>query len=418
MDGAGFEACTSPKSYTSLGEGPHTFQVKATDEATNVDATPASYAWDIDTIAPTISITSPADGAFIKDDMPVLIFDSSEGTVVVKVDDVVVTKVSNDSLDTLSEGAHTLYIESTDVAGNIGTQTSSFTIDTVAPDTTISAQPNDPAISASASFAFSSELGTTFECKLDAGSYAVCSSPKVYTSITDGNHTFSVRAIDAATNADATPASYVWTVDLPPVISNSSPVGTLAVGTTQIAIGVETNKNATCKYATTSGNSYATMIAFEGTGSTTHSFTATGLTNGVSYGYFVRCQGANENVNLSDYLVSFSVANPAPVVVKKSSSDDDEKKKTPSRYISQSKKKVARGAAVTQRGKKFSKNDFVNLYFSKIGGGYYAPMKIKTSKKGAFTIKYIANKPKGNYSWYAIDIKTGKKSKTKFYSIK
>jgi len=99
-------------------------------------------------------------------------------------------------------------------------------------------------------------------------------------------------------------------------------------------------------------------------------------------------------------------------------SHNEKKKKTPKRYISQSKKSIKRGATLTQRGKKFSKKSPVWLYFSKPGGGYYAPMKIVSSSKGTFLLKYVVTKPKGTYSWYAVDMKTGKKSKTKTYKVK
>src|SRR5207244_2376060 len=64
LDGGGFSACTSPKSYAALSEASHTFQVKATDQAGNTDATPAGYTWTIDSTSPiTALVTTPVDGA-------------------------------------------------------------------------------------------------------------------------------------------------------------------------------------------------------------------------------------------------------------------------------------------------------------------------------------------------------------------
>lgn len=57
-DGAPYVACSSPKALSGLANGSHTFAVRATDGAGNVDPTPASRTWTVD--AP---ITDPfADG--------------------------------------------------------------------------------------------------------------------------------------------------------------------------------------------------------------------------------------------------------------------------------------------------------------------------------------------------------------------
>jgi hypothetical protein len=47
LDGGAWTACASPQSYTGLANGAHSFQVRAKDAAGNVDATPASYAWQV-----------------------------------------------------------------------------------------------------------------------------------------------------------------------------------------------------------------------------------------------------------------------------------------------------------------------------------------------------------------------------------
>jgi hypothetical protein len=46
LDGAAFDACTSPKTY-SVGKGKHVFTVFAKDAAGNVDDSPATYAWTV-----------------------------------------------------------------------------------------------------------------------------------------------------------------------------------------------------------------------------------------------------------------------------------------------------------------------------------------------------------------------------------
>ena len=81
-------------------------------------------------------------------------------------------------------------------------------------DTSITSNPPASTTSTSASFAFgASEAGSTFECRLEpTGTWAACSSPKQYTGLTVGAHSFAVRATDAADNTDATPATYDWTV--------------------------------------------------------------------------------------------------------------------------------------------------------------------------------------------------------------
>jgi hypothetical protein len=85
--------------------------------------------------------------------------------------------------------------------------------DTTPPVTSITDGPSDTVYSSTASFSFSSnESGSTFECKLDGANFESCTSPKQYTGLSQGEHTFSVRATDPAGNTDPNPATLRWTV--------------------------------------------------------------------------------------------------------------------------------------------------------------------------------------------------------------
>lgn len=66
-----------------------------------------------------------------------------------------------------------------------------------------------------AEFGFSaSQAGSTFECKLDSGAFAPCTSPRMLTGLAPGSHKFQVRAKDPAGNTDLTPAERNWTIAL------------------------------------------------------------------------------------------------------------------------------------------------------------------------------------------------------------
>jgi hypothetical protein len=65
---------------------------------------------------------------------------------------------------------------------------------------------------------------TTFQCRLDVAPFGACSSPSMLTSLSEGYHTYSVRAVDRELILDLSPASHTWLVDVtPPVIDIVAP---------------------------------------------------------------------------------------------------------------------------------------------------------------------------------------------------
>ena len=86
-------------------------------------------------------------------------------------------------------------------------------------------------------------------------------------------------------------------------------------------------------------------------------------------------------------------------------------RKNTDRTIKNSKDTVKFGMILIQSGKGFSKKSDVTLFFGT------AKSVVKTNSSGSFSVSYKINKPPGKYSWYALDLKTGKKSKTITYKV-
>ncbi|HMG24069.1 MAG TPA: Ig-like domain-containing protein, partial [Kofleriaceae bacterium] len=88
-------------------------------------------------------------------------------------------------------------------------------VDTVPPDTAIVAGPPPLDNARNPEFAFQGtddQGAVSFECSLDDAAFAACGSP-ASVAVADGSHGYRVRAIDAAGNADPTPANAAWVVD-------------------------------------------------------------------------------------------------------------------------------------------------------------------------------------------------------------
>jgi hypothetical protein len=99
------------------------------------------------------------------------------------------------------------------------------------PETTIVAGPAGPTTDPAPSFSFDSDQpGSSFECRLDGGTWtlrapgpvlshlfdprwAPCASPTSYAHIDDGAHLFEVRAVSADGEPDPSPASRTFVVD-------------------------------------------------------------------------------------------------------------------------------------------------------------------------------------------------------------
>lgn len=125
----------------------------------------------------------------------------------------------------LSEGAHTIVVTASDVAGNTSSASYSFTVDSIAPFAPTITTTDAYQRTATPSIHFTGEGSAVFNCKIDSGSFSACTSPFVPSTLSEGAHTVTINQTDAAGNTSLS-ATYTFTVDTvapgQPTISNTS----------------------------------------------------------------------------------------------------------------------------------------------------------------------------------------------------
>src|SRR5207248_822 len=129
----------------------------------------------------------------------------------------------------LADGSHALVIRASDPNGNAASTSYSWTVDATPPVVSFTGVPSVTTTARSGSFSFSSnESGSTYECAFDLNSFSACSSPKLFSGLLPGKHSFSVRTTDRAGNSST--AADVWTIEAdttaPVIAITSSPSGT------------------------------------------------------------------------------------------------------------------------------------------------------------------------------------------------
>ena len=234
-------ATTAPYSVsantTTLTDGAYDLRAVVTDNVGHTGDSATLGPRTVDNTPPTLSLTAPADGGYVNaaaaNPYTVTAAASDTGTGVSQVDFFTCTSAACTSTtllgtDTTASGGNYsiswtlpgdgpawLKAVATDGAGHSSSSIAAFTVDRTPPDTTLVTNPGSPSNAAHPVFSFSASESTQgYECRLDGGAWASCSSPDTLSSTpADGTHTFEVRAIDLAGNTDASPASWTWLED-------------------------------------------------------------------------------------------------------------------------------------------------------------------------------------------------------------
>ena len=226
LDGAAFTACgTTPatsgiQSYSGLGDGPHTFRVRARN-GSFIDGVPAVRSWTIDSLPPETAIDTALTA--VDSRSAHFTFSNTGGSSFQcaltgpSQSHAFVPCTSPRDYGSLADGSYSFQVRAVDTAGNVDPTpaTHTWAIDLTAPQTTITAGPTNGgwllATSTTMRYA-SSEVGSVYACKLDAAVRACGSSSLGLSRLTAGSHVFTVAATDAAGNADASPASRTFSV--------------------------------------------------------------------------------------------------------------------------------------------------------------------------------------------------------------
>lgn len=226
LDGGAWEACDGGAvTYTNLSEGPHTVQVAAIDENGNIDPTPATATFVVDTVEPETKITlAPLDPSQSTEAAFVFASNEEGASFFCRLDDAAefVPCGSPAIYRDLADGSHTFSVYAADKGCKVDSTPAVhvWTVDTTFPETAFvttppvqngSDDPND--------FSYQDPTDptvTTFECMLDDGEWVACDGTSGLGVLPVGMHTFAVRSCvevrEGLVKCDPTPAVYAWEV--------------------------------------------------------------------------------------------------------------------------------------------------------------------------------------------------------------
>ena len=132
VDAGTFSACSSPYTLANLGDGPHAFEVRAVDNSSNADDTPASRGFTVDATAPDTRIDS-GPSTTTSDATPELKFsspDSDATSFACRIDGGSFAPCTSPvTLKSLADGPHAFEVRAGDAAGNVDASPASRTFD-------------------------------------------------------------------------------------------------------------------------------------------------------------------------------------------------------------------------------------------------------------------------------------------------
>jgi hypothetical protein len=286
LDDGPWFTCSSPLSISGLDGGSHSFEVRATDAAGNLEAAPPpSASWTVDTDPPQTMIRQ-APPALSDSDSAQFAFSATDAAPVsfeCRLDGGEFSPcTSPSSFSNLAQGAHAFQVRASDAAGNTEvppSPESTWTVDTTPPATTISGGPSIITGSTWASFTLSSSRpGSSFRCELDQEGFSPCGSPVSYSSLAPGPHTFKAKATDPAGATEISPApTAAWTIDTTPPSTTISSAPATTTNTTSASFTLSSSKPGSSFRCALDGTGYSpcsSPLAYAALSPGSHTFQA------------------------------------------------------------------------------------------------------------------------------------------------
>ena len=184
--------------------------------------------------------------------------------------------------------------------------------DLAPPNTSITAGPagGSTTTDSTPTFAFTStEDDSTFECRVDGAAFAACPTPFTTATLSEGAHTFEVRATDGAGNTDTTPASRAFTVATG---VDSTPPDTAITGG-PAATSTTSDSTPTFTFTSTeTGSTFECRLDAAAFAACATPFTTAALGDG-SHTFRVRATDGAGNTDATPASVTFTVAATPPV---------------------------------------------------------------------------------------------------------
>ena len=254
---------------TTVSDGPKSFTARAHDAAGNA-TTSGATAFMVDNTDPAISVTSGPNGqTFGPGSTQSWTFSTTDGSPLTVTCSVVLVSqpasfgpcsggTAGHSVTNLPEGSYVFQVKASDAAGNITeSATHNISIDSTAPDTSITSGPADGSTtSASVTFGLGSTAPSdTFECRVyatgtTAPAFASCSGAASHTAsgLAGGSYLFEARATDGHGNTDASPVQRSFAVDVlaPNTSITKAPKDRIRITTrrARVAFGFSSNEAA------------------------------------------------------------------------------------------------------------------------------------------------------------------------------